>query len=75
MIQFPPSIKDIRVFKKEQLSGVLYKGHCMYGGIRKKLRMPQAAPTTPPHRPDNSAPPSIKVQRRALEEARKQLPF
>lgn len=71
----PPSIKESRDLKKRGLSSVLYKGHRMYGGIRKKLRMPQAAPTTPPHRPDNSAPPSIKQQRLALEEARNQPSF
>ena len=65
----PPPIKESRDLKKQGLSSVLYKGHRR--GVCKRLRMPLAAPTTPPHRPDNSAPPSIKAQRRELEVARK----
>ena len=70
----PPPLKDRRSLIKEGMSAILYKGHRVNGGIRKKLRM-QLAPSTPPHRTDNSAPPSIKGQRKALEEARRKLLF
>ena len=73
----PPSIKDNRGQTQQAMSSVLFKAHCRNGGIRKRLHMPLAAPSTPPHRPDN-APPSIKALRKDLRKeavARKQLQF
>ena len=71
----PPSIKDNRGQKQQAMSSVLFKAHCRNGGIRKRLHMPLAAPSTPPHPTDNLAPPSIKGQRKALEEASRKLQF
>ena len=71
----PPPIKAKRDLQKRGLSSVLYKGHRQYGGIRKRLRMPLAAPTTPPHGTDNTAPPSIKKERRRKLAAAHKLKF
>ena len=71
----PPSIKDIHANKKREMTAILFKGHCANGGIRKKLQMPQVAPSTPPQQPYNHAPPSIKKQRKALEKVSKALRF
>ena len=75
MVASPQPIKEIHGLRKQGMSAVLFKAHRRNGGIRKKLCLPLAAPSTPPHRPDNSAPPSIKGQRKALEEARRKLQF
>ena len=66
-------IKEKRARKQQDMSAVIFKAHRQ--NVRKRLRMPLAAPSTPPHRPDISAPPSIKGQRKTLEEARRKLLF
>lgn len=42
---------------------------------RRKVYKRVVAPSTPPERPDNSVPPSIKKVRKMLKEARKALKF